>query len=89
MGILAVPFLGAWIWILSAVWSCITCPPPKVALAKSPNLVDEYLRLGWTLADEFREVSQPDQVEYFFEWRGPGKPVHPDRRKFRDELVED
>ena len=50
---------------------------PPMAIARSKQAADEYLRLGWTLRKEFRVAGEGDPYNYFFEWLGEGDPVGP------------
>jgi hypothetical protein len=45
-----------------------TNPKPRMAKAHSRFVAYEYIRLGWTLAAEFREEGDDEPYEYFFTW---------------------
>jgi hypothetical protein len=45
--------------------------------AHSFQTAAEYLRLGWTLAHEFRAEGADEPYEYLFEWRGDVPVIYP------------
>jgi hypothetical protein len=53
------------------------------AKAHSRLVADEYLRLGWRLATEFRAQEDDEPYEYLFVWSGPGAPIWPDRSQLQ------
>jgi hypothetical protein len=45
--------------------------------AHSSQHAAEFLRLGWTLAHEFRAEGDDEPCEYLFEWRGDTPVIYP------------
>jgi hypothetical protein len=49
--------------------------PPHMAKAHSDGAAREYVRLGWTLKQEFKIEGNDQPYEYLFVWEQDGKPV--------------
>jgi hypothetical protein len=53
-----------------------------MAKAHSQLVADEYIRLGWTLKNEFYAEADDEPYEYFLTWDHPEDPRHIDWKGF-------
>lgn len=56
---------------------------PRLAKAHSKRVADEYIRLGWTVRDQFFAEGVDEPYEYLLEWKREGEPVSVDWDEFR------
>jgi hypothetical protein len=61
-------------------------PSPKFRLVRvnTKSMLDEFLRLGWTLREERREPGDNESPEYLLEWLRESDPPPPDMSKLSE-----
>ena len=73
----------ALLWLAIEGWRALFLPWPKYRLVQvnTKPMLDEFLRLGWTLSGEQREPTDTEPREYLLEWLREGDPPTPDLSK--------
>jgi hypothetical protein len=65
-------------------------PSPKYRLVRvnTKPMLDEFLRLGWTLREERREPGDNETPEYLLEWLRESDPPPPDMSKLGEKSTD-
>jgi len=76
----------ACLWLLIAELRALFLPWPRYRLVQvnSKPMLDEFLRLGWTLREERRELGHDESCEYLLEWLREEDPPRADMSKISD-----
>ena len=79
------------LWLAIEGLCALILPWPKYRLVRvnSKPMLDEFLRLGWTLREEQPKPIADEQREYLLEWLRKDDPPAPDMSKLSQKSTDD